>query len=106
VALPDVKSPGDLCILLTDGMDDFTVRPTVDLDVIQILETMQFYRPLPIPQISPGDNVERGIASIDPFEAILSNESPCPDNYPDAPNGQIRCVAILDHDAVDPPRLR
>jgi hypothetical protein len=62
-----VKSPGDLCVLRPDNMDDFIIRPAVD--VVQILEAMQFSRPLPISQISPGDNLESGIASIDPSNA-------------------------------------
>jgi hypothetical protein len=66
-------------------MEDFTIRPLVDLDVVQILETMQSSRPLPIPQISHGDNVEPGITSIDPSDAPLSDEFPCPDDYFDAP---------------------
>jgi hypothetical protein len=51
VALSLVKSPGGLCILLPDDMDDFTIRPPVDFDVVQILETMESSRTLPIPQI-------------------------------------------------------
>jgi hypothetical protein len=30
----EVKSPGDLRILLPADMDDFTVRPAVDVDVV------------------------------------------------------------------------
>jgi hypothetical protein len=101
VALSGVKNPGDLCILLPDDMDDFIIRPAVDHDVVQILETMQSSRPLPIPQISAGDNVESGIASIDSSEATLSDEFPCPNDYFDAPEDQIRCVSSLDHDAVE-----
>jgi hypothetical protein len=74
VALSGVKSPGDLHILLPDDMDDFTIRPAVDVDVLQILETMQSSGPLPMPQIAPGDNIEFGIASIDPSDATLSDE--------------------------------
>jgi hypothetical protein len=33
-------SPGGLCIQVPHDMDDFTIRPLVGLDVIQILETM------------------------------------------------------------------
>jgi hypothetical protein len=33
MALSGVKSPGDLCILLPDDMDDFIIRPAVDFDV-------------------------------------------------------------------------
>jgi hypothetical protein len=34
VALSGVKSLGDLCILLPDDMDDFTIRPAVHVDVV------------------------------------------------------------------------
>jgi hypothetical protein len=100
MALSGVKSPGDLWILLLNDMHDFTIRPAVDLDVAQILGTMQSSRPLSIPQILPGDNVESGIASIDASDATLSDKFPCPDDYFDAPEDQIRCVPSLDHDVV------
>jgi hypothetical protein len=48
-------------------MDDFAIRPAVNPDIVQIFEMMQSARPLPIPQISPGDNVESGIASNQPM---------------------------------------
>jgi hypothetical protein len=79
-------------------MYDFTIRPAVD--VVQILETIQSSRPLSIPQISPGDNIESGIASIDPSDATLSGEFLCPDVF-DAPEDQISCVPSLDHDAIE-----
>jgi hypothetical protein len=85
VDVSGVKSPGDLYILLPDDMDDFTIRPPVNLDVVQIFETMQSSRPLPIRQISPGDNVKSAIASIDPSDATLSDEFPFPDGSFDAP---------------------
>jgi hypothetical protein len=44
-----VKGPDDLCIVLPDDMNDFIIRPAVDVDVVQILETMQSSRLLPIP---------------------------------------------------------
>jgi hypothetical protein len=77
-AVSGVKSPDDLCILLPDDMDDFTIRAAVDVNAVQILERMQSSRLPPIPQISPGDNVESGIASIDPSDAILSANSLAP----------------------------
>jgi ATP-dependent exoDNAse (exonuclease V) alpha subunit len=49
VTLSGVKNPGDLCVLLPGDIDDFAIRPAVDADVVQILETMQSFRPLPIP---------------------------------------------------------
>jgi hypothetical protein len=85
VALSGVKSPGNLCILLPNDMGDFAIRPLVDLDVVQILETMQPSRALPIPQTSPGDNIESGIASIDPSDPALTDEFPSPDDYFDVP---------------------
>jgi hypothetical protein len=82
-------------------MNDFNICPAVDVDVVQIFETVQSSRPLLIPQNSPGDNLESGIASIDPSDAILSEQFPCPDDYLDAPEDQLRCVPSLDHNDVE-----
>jgi hypothetical protein len=101
VALSGVKNSGSFCILLPDDMDDFTTRPSIDVNVVQILETMQSSRSLPIPHISPGDIVESGIAPIDPSDPTLSDEFPCPDDYSDAPEDQIRSVPSLHHDAIE-----
>jgi hypothetical protein len=43
------RVPVDAAILLSDDMDDFTIRPAVDVDIAQILEMVQSSRPLPIP---------------------------------------------------------
>jgi hypothetical protein len=96
-----VKSPDNLCILLSDDMDDFTIRPAVDVDVVQILETMQSSRPRPLSQISYGDNVEFRTASVDPSDATLSDKFPCLDDCFDAPADQIRCIPSFDHDAAE-----
>jgi hypothetical protein len=101
VAPSGVKSPGNLYILLPADMDDFIIRPAVEVDVVQILETQQSSRPLSIRQISPADNVEACIDSINPSDVTLSDEFPCPDHYFDAPEDQIRCVPSLDHDAIE-----
>jgi hypothetical protein len=85
LALSRVKSPVDLCILLPDDMDDFTISPPVDLDIVQILETMESSRTLPTPQISSGDSIESGVGSIDESDATLAKELPCLDDYVDAP---------------------
>jgi hypothetical protein len=82
-------------------MDDFTIDSAVDVDVVQILEMMQSSRPLPISQLSPGDNVESGIVSINPSDAILSDEFPCPDDSFNAPEDQIRCIPSLNQDVVE-----
>jgi hypothetical protein len=82
-------------------MDDFPIRPAVDIDVVHILEAMQSSRLLLIPYISLGDNIEPGIASVGPSDAILSDEFPFPDDDFDAPEDQIRCVPNLGHDAVE-----
>jgi hypothetical protein len=94
VAFYEVKSPGDLCILLPDDMDDFTILSVVDIDVVQVLETVQSSRPLSIPQKSPGDSIESGMASIDPSDATLLNEFPCADEF-EAPEDQILCSQSL-----------
>jgi hypothetical protein len=94
VALLGLESPGDLDILLPDDLDDFIIHPAVDVNVVQILETMQFFQTPTNPQNSRGDNVEPGIASIDPSDPTLSNEFPCPDNYFDTPENQIRVFPV------------
>jgi hypothetical protein len=76
VTVSRVKSSDDLCVLLQDDMDNFTIHPTVNLDVVEILSTMQSSRPLPIPKISPGDDVESGIASIRPSDVRHSSSRP------------------------------
>jgi hypothetical protein len=65
VTLSRVKSRVGLYILLPDDLDDFTIRPPVDLGVVQIFETME--SSLPIAPIPSGDNVESGIGSIRPI---------------------------------------
>jgi hypothetical protein len=82
-------------------MDDFTIHSPVDLDVVQILEMTESSRTLPIPQISPGDNVKSGVGSIDPSAATLAKKLPCPDDYVDAPEDQIDYIPSLDYDAVE-----
>jgi hypothetical protein len=52
-------------------------------------------------QEAPIDNVESNIASIDPYDATLFDEFPCPDDDFDAPEDQIRCVPSLDDEAVE-----
>jgi hypothetical protein len=101
VALSRVKSPANLCSLLPDDMADFIIHPCVNLDVVQIPEKMQSSRLLPIPQMSPGDNVESDVASIDRSDAALSKEFPCSDDSFDFAEGQIDFVPRLDEDAVE-----
>jgi hypothetical protein len=82
-------------------MDDFIILPAVDLDGVQILETAQSFRPFAIPQNLLGDNVKSGITSIDPSDTTLSGKFPCPDDYFDPPEDQIRCIPSHDHDGVE-----
>jgi hypothetical protein len=101
MALSRVKSPVDPCILLPDDIGDFTIRPPVDLDVIQILETRESSRVLLILQISRGGNIESGVGSIDPADATSAKELLFPAGYVDAPEDHINCVPTLDHDVVE-----
>jgi hypothetical protein len=82
-------------------MDDFIIRPPIDVDVVQILEMRQPFRPPPIPQISPSDIADSGIASIEPSGATLSDELPCPDDYLCIIEDQIRWLPSLDHHVVE-----
>jgi hypothetical protein len=65
VAISRLKSPGDLCILLPDDLDDFTIRPPVDPDVVQLLESIS---PSGVPLVAPdfpADNIQRDPSSLD-----------------------------------------
>jgi hypothetical protein len=53
VALSQVKGPVDMCVLLPFDIS-FTVRPPLDLDVLQILETMNSFNAPPITPSLPG----------------------------------------------------
>jgi hypothetical protein len=80
-----VKSLADLCILLHDDMDDFTIRPPVDADVVPIVESM-IYSGAPLlasplhPDIIPPDR-----SSLDESDTTQSDELPCPNDYLDTP---------------------
>jgi hypothetical protein len=80
VALSRVKSPADLCILLPNDMDDFTIRPPVDPDVVQIVESMS---PSGGPLIAlplPANNIQPDLSSLAGSDATQSHELPCPDD--------------------------
>jgi ATP-dependent exoDNAse (exonuclease V) alpha subunit len=70
VALSRVRSPADLCILLPSDSDDFAIRPSLDRDVVQILETINASRRSTITPIVPGDDVQAEPAFIKPYEAL------------------------------------
>jgi hypothetical protein len=101
LVLSGVKSPGGLCILLPDDMDAFSLRPPIDLDVVQILETMQPFRPH---QSSKFRLVIKSSLVLLPsirLTQLSQTNSLAPDDYFDPPDDQIRCVPSLDHDAVE-----
>jgi ATP-dependent DNA helicase PIF1 len=47
VGLSRVTSPTDLCILLPPNMSDFAIRPPVDMDGVNIIETLNRSGPTP-----------------------------------------------------------
>jgi hypothetical protein len=65
VTLSRVTSPADLCILLPDDMDDFTIRPPVDTDTVQIVESMSLSGDPPIAPPFLADNIQPDLSSSD-----------------------------------------
>jgi hypothetical protein len=59
VALSRVKRPADLCVVLPPDEDHFLIEPSVDLDVVRILDTFtsgmtpSIGPPLPIDEVNP-----------------------------------------------------
>jgi hypothetical protein len=74
VALSRVKDPHHLCILLPPDVDDFLIRPSVDLDVVQILEKMDCSTPSGIPPVFSADR---------PNPDVYCSENPQPDSSGD-----------------------
>jgi hypothetical protein len=74
VALSRVKSAADLCILLPDDKEDFTIRPPIDPDVVQIVESITpsggplIARPLRV------DNIQPDLSSLDGSDTSQSHE--------------------------------
>jgi hypothetical protein len=98
VALSRVRSLADLCILFPSDRDDFAIRPPVDRDVVQILETMNAFRPLAITPIVPGNDIQAELAFIEPYEALSIRQLPCSDNYIDASEDDVNFVPSFEPD--------
>jgi hypothetical protein len=101
VALSRVKSPAVLCILLPDDMDDFTIRPPVDPDVVQIVESINASGgPLAALRL-PTDNLQPNRYSFDESDTTQSDEIPCPNDDLDAPEDETESLPGVEHQAPE-----
>jgi hypothetical protein len=82
------KSHADLCILLPPDIEAFTIRPPVDLGIVQTLETASSSNAPPTTPPLPGNNVKADPSSLEGPDSTHSGEFPCPDDYSDAPEDQ------------------
>jgi hypothetical protein len=101
VALSRVNSPADLCILLPDDTDNFTIRPPVDADVVQIIESMSpSGGPLIAPPL-PADRSRSDLSSLDGSDTTQAPELPCPDDYLDAPEDETESLPGVEYQAPE-----
>jgi hypothetical protein len=64
VALSQVTSLTDLCILLPPDMDGFTLRPPVDMDVVSIIEKLNRSSPTPTTPSLAAQKVDLLLSSV------------------------------------------
>jgi hypothetical protein len=81
-------------------MKDFTIRPPVDLEVVRILETMDFSGGSAIPSRLPEDHLDGILCSLDSSEATLSDELSCPHDYVESPDNELDSVPKFDDDPI------
>jgi hypothetical protein len=77
VALSRVKRPADLCIVLPPDEDHFLIEPSVDLDVVRILDTFTSGMTPSIGPPLPMDEVNPGLPPIDCPRGHVSDGLPC-----------------------------
>jgi hypothetical protein len=89
VAFSRFKTPASLGILIPADMEDCTFRAPVDMDVVPIIEAMDFSRASPIVPRLPVDQVELDLSSLDSSDEASSTKLSSLDDYVDAPDDQV-----------------
>jgi ubiquitin C-terminal hydrolase len=103
VALSRVRNPADLCILLPPNNEDFTIRPSVDRDVVEILEAMDSSPGVPIGPSFPVDQIDPAPPMLEDPEDLSSNGMllPLPDQYFDTSDDDLDAPPSFDDDAAE-----
>jgi hypothetical protein len=70
VALSRVRDPRDLCVLLPGDVTDLAIRPTVDNDVVQILDSIGQ---------DEGGNLAMTLMGVEEADHVVSQEGALPD---------------------------
>jgi hypothetical protein len=81
-------------------MEDFTIRPPVDLDVVHIIETMNSSGASAIPSRLPENHFDSVLSSLDSSEATPSDELPCPDDHLESPDDELDSSPMFDDDSI------
>jgi hypothetical protein len=100
-ALSRVKTPADLCILQPSDMEDFMIRPPVDLEVVHIIETVNSSGESAIPFLLPEDHFDGVLCSLDSSEATSSDALPRPDDYFQSSDDELDSSAMFDDDSIE-----
>jgi hypothetical protein len=106
VALSRVKRPADLCIVLPPDEDHFLIEPSVDLDVVRILDTFTSGMTPAIRPPLPVDEVNPGLPFTDCPGGNTSDGLPCFGDDSHDPDDETDCLQHSDDDPeeiADPP---
>jgi hypothetical protein len=96
VAHSRVNTLADLSIVIPPDLEDFTIRPPVDLEVVDILETRNSSGGSAIPSRLPEDHLDAGLCSLDSSEESPSDELSCSDDYVGGPYDELDSVPTFD----------
>jgi hypothetical protein len=100
VILSRVKNPADLYILLPPDMDDFTIGPPVDLDVFQILETINTFSEAQIAASCLANQMYPFPPVFDCPDRALLKGLPCPGDHFDSED-QLDSVSEFEDDDAE-----
>jgi hypothetical protein len=82
-------------------MDDFTIRPPVDPDVVQIVESMGRSSGQPVAPSLPANNIQPDLSSLDGSDTAQSHKLPCPVDHLDAPKDETQSLPGVEYQAPE-----
>jgi hypothetical protein len=82
-------------------MEDFTIRPAVDLEVVHIIETMNSSGGSKIPSRLPEQHFDRVLCFLDSSKTSPSDELPCADDYVENSGDELDSLAKFDDDPIE-----
>jgi hypothetical protein len=82
-------------------MGDFTIRPPVDADIVQIVESIAHFGRPPIAPPLPADNIQPDLSSFDGSDRTQSDELPYPNDHLGALEDETESLPGVEYDAAE-----